>query len=106
MEDKQIGIFKLITGEEVIAEFKNDNDMYILRKPRLVFLQQVGPTQFATKIRPWIISCIDGIFPLHVSSVITVGTETEIEESLKNGYIAETSGLDLSQAAPTKLVGV
>ncbi len=104
MEDKQIGVFKLITGEELISEFVIDKDMYVLRKPRQVYLMQVGPNQFGLKIRPWVVSNENGTFPLHVSSVITVSSE--IEESLKNGYITETSGIDMSQATPQKLVGV
>lgn len=108
MENRDIGVFKLTTGEELISEYavdENMKDLYVLRKPRLVYLQPIAQNKFALRLKPWIDSQPDGIFPVYAGHVLTVSVE--IDESLRNGYIAETTGIDMSQATTQqKLVGV
>jgi hypothetical protein len=102
-DEKQIALFKLFTGEEVIAEYKNDGEFYVLKQPRKVFLAQMPDRTYGVKMMPWIIGNPDGVFPVHSGHVVTVSpTPTE---QLLNGYLSETSGLDLSAAAPKTIVG-
>jgi hypothetical protein len=103
-DDNQIGLFKLITGDEVIAQYVSDGDFYVLKQPRKVFLAQMPGGGIGVKLMPWIIGSPDGIFPVHSGHTVTVCAEPS--EQLVNGYISETSGLDLSAAAPKSIVGV
>lgn len=109
MSEKQVALFKLMTGEEVLAEYTMDDEKapeyYLLKAPRRVFIQQVGPSQFGIKMSPWIVGHPDGVFPIHSTHVVTVSVE--MESQLKDGYLQQTSPIDLSaSAASTKIVGV
>jgi hypothetical protein len=108
----EIGLFKLISGEEVITEFKlgeQDSDLagyYFFQAPRRIYVAQVAPNQFGIKLAPWVVGNPDGAFPVHTSHILTV--TDQVTEELKNGYKSETSPLDLSQtnaAAASKLIG-
>lgn len=110
MGDKDIGLFKMVSGEEIISEYKVGGeempDYYLIRAPRLLFLAQVSQTEVGIKMRPWIIGNSDGVFPVHSAHILTVSNE--IPEAIKAGYMKETSPLDLSatnQAAAAKILG-
>ena len=102
MDPKEIALFKLLSGEEVIAEYKTDGEFYVFKSPRKVFIAQVGPNQFGVKLAPWIVGNVNGVFPVHSAHVVTVSAE--VAEELKTGYISETTGLDLSQTVSTKII--
>lgn len=101
MEDRVTALFKLISGEEVIAEYKTDNEFYILKQPRKVFLAQQG-SSFGVKLMPWVIGNPDGVFPIHSSHVITCSPDASKE--LVQGYLGETSSIDLSATAPKSII--
>lgn len=101
MED--IALFKLVTGEELIAQYKVDEGFYFLKAPRKIVLAQLGPNQVGPKMFPWLLGNHNGIFPVVSTFVVTVSAEIE-DENLKNAYVQETTGIDLSQAAPSKLI--
>lgn len=104
MEERQIAVFKLITGEEVVAEYKIDEQFYVLKQPRRIVLQQTGPTTVRPNLVQWMIGNPEGVFPVNSGHVVTVSAE--IEESLRKGYIAQTSVIDQSQTNSAKLIGV
>lgn len=103
MGDQTIAVFKLITGEELVAEYKNDGEFYILKAPRKIVLMPVGPGQFVPKLMPWFVSCADGVFPIHSGHVVSVAAQG-IDEKLFTAYQTEISGIDLSAATPKSII--
>ncbi len=100
--EKQIGLFKLVTGEEIIAEYEVNEFFYTFKAPRKVFIAQTGPKEFGVKLMAWMLGNPDGEFPVAAAHVVTP-TE-QMTELLRNGYLKETSPIDLSATAPTTLV--
>lgn len=104
MEESNIALFKLISGEELVTEYKADGEFYVFKAPRKIVLMQVSATEVKPRLLAWVIGHQDGVFPVHSGHVITVSAD--IDEGLKNAYIAQFSSLDLSAKKPTKLLGV
>lgn len=103
MDEKLIALFKLVSGEEVLSEYKLDEEFYILKAPRRVFVAQMPGNQgMGVKMMPWIVGNPDGAFPVGSHHVLTVSAD--VEEQLKAGYLQQTSPIDLSQSAPAKLI--
>lgn len=102
-EENQYAIFKLISGEEVVTEYKIDDHFYIFRKPRKVVIMPVQGG-FGIKLLPWVAGNPDGVFPIPSDHVMTVSIE--MTEHILAGYKKETSPLDLSATTPTSIVGV
>lgn len=100
--DKQIGLFKLITGDEIVAEYVVNEYFYTFKAPRKVFIAQTGPKEFGVKLMGWMLGNVDGEFQIAAAHVVTA-TE-QLSEVLRNGYLKETSPIDLSATAPTTLV--
>ncbi len=99
--EKQIALFKLVSGEEVISEYKNDEQFYVLKAPRKIYLERT-PQGVFRKMGPWIVSVPDGVFPVMSHHVMTVSSE--MDEDILKGYISQTSVIDQSQVASTNLV--
>lgn len=99
----EIALFKLLTSEEVIAEYTID-DLYLLKAPRRLFASPTPDGGMGVRMMPWIIGNPDGVFPIHASHVVSVSAE--MSDQLKNGYIKETTGIDMSATTPTKIIGV
>lgn len=104
MEETNIALFKLISGEELITEYKADGEFYVFKAPRKIVLMQVSATEVKPRLMAWVIGNQDGVFPVHSGHVMTVSAE--LDEGLKNAYLAQFSALDLSAKKSTKLVGV
>ncbi len=100
--DKQIGLFKLVTGEEVVAEYQVNEFFYTIKAPRKVFIAQTGPKEFGVKLMAWMLGNQDGEYQIQAAHIV-VATE-EISEILRNGYLKETSPIDLSAVPPATLV--
>ena len=104
--EKTIGLFKLVTAEEVIAEYEVNEFFYTLKAPRRIYAGQVGGTNekpiFGTKMIAWMLGNIDGEFQIAASHVVAA-TE-EIADLLKKGYLKETSPLDLSAVPSSTIV--
>jgi len=104
MAEKQIGLFQLISGIELISEYVTDGEFYVLRAPRRIALVQVSADKVVPRLIPWSLGCPNGVFPIHTSHILS--PSEDMEQGLKTAYISEITGLDLSQTTPTKLVGV
>lgn len=104
MGEDTIGLFKLISGEEVVSKYVNDGEFYVLNQPRRVYVAAMPGNQgMGVKLMPWIVGLPDGTFPVHSAHVLTVSAT--IEEGLMAGYKQQISPIDLSQAAAaSKLV--
>lgn len=102
MEDAQIGLFKLISGEEIVTEYTSDEQFYLFRAPRKIVLVQVSPTEARPRLMPWMIGDSNGTFPVYSGHVIT--PSATMDESLKTAYLQDVSGLDLSATTPKKIV--
>jgi hypothetical protein len=100
--EKTVALFKLISGEELIAEYKSDGEFYVLKSPRKVFVQQTSQTTFGVKVAPWLVGAPDGVFPVHAGHILTVCAEPNPE--LVAGYLKETSPIDLSATAPKSII--
>lgn len=103
--------FKLITGEEVIAEVQDtktqqllqedardirDAALYTLRRPHVLQVQQVAPGKFGMAIVPYTLSNPDleeVVIP--ASRVITI---FGVADSIEKQYLQQTSGLALPGA--------
>lgn len=104
MDEQQVALFKLISGDELVTEYKADGEFYVLRAPRKIVLIQANATTVKPHLMAWMIGNANGVFPIHSSHVLTVSAE--MDDGLKKKYISDITGLDLSATKPTKLVGV
>jgi hypothetical protein len=95
-----IGAFKLVSGEEVVATIiEEDSNKYVLDKPRTLLMTPGERGQVHLSMIPWMISAQDPNTKtehhtlMYKSSII--GTLIGIPEQLKNGYIRNTSSIQL-----------
>jgi hypothetical protein len=107
--------FKLVTGEEVVAEvvrelsgnqvlsevtaYTSAVTSYIVKRPHVLQFQQVAPGQFGLALIPWTLSCpeIDKL-ELPASTVVaTFAPSLNVEKQ----YLEQTSGIALSTPAST-----
>jgi hypothetical protein len=109
----QITTFKMVTGEEVIAEvvesrsgshvltedsptFKSAVTTYILKRPHTLQFQQLGRGQVGLALVPWTLSNPD-IRSLELPATAVLLTFAPSEEVEKQ-YLQQTSGISLSTA--------
>ena len=104
MESKEIGVFVLVSGIEIIAEYTADKEFYLLKQPRRIIGQPAGPNKISIGLVPWVMSNPDGIFPVHSGHVVTV--TAKIEDNILTNYFSQTTGIDMSAASSGNLVGV
>ena len=99
----EVRAFKLSSGEEVIAKIEQDfNDKVVISKPRVVQAMRMKDGAVGISLVPWIFSGSDTQpVTLFFSNIVTV--VSPIPEMVDN-YLRETSGLDLSQAAPKSIL--
>lgn len=93
-----IGLFKLTSGEEVVATFSgiegHPTDV-LLSKPRKMMLMPTGPSSFDIRMLPWIIGHVDGEFPVSLGNVMTM---IEAPAKLEELYTKQVSQIALASA--------
>lgn len=93
-----IGLFKLITGEEIVTEFNaiegHPTDVEFV-KPRKMMIVPASPTEFGVRMIPWLIGDPDGTFPISLSNIVAM---SEAPEKLQIGYLKETSNIQIASA--------
>jgi hypothetical protein len=89
----EVRIFKLTTGEEIIARAEQEQDKIILNKP-MTF--QAVPTQvqgaMGMAMVPWIISAKGDFIEISLSHIVV---ETEPKPDLEKKYLSQISGITL-----------
>ena len=91
----EVQVFKLITGEEIIARVGvTSDDAITLVKPRVVAIGPGPGGQMSVTLIPLFASCPDGDFVLNKSVIVGTPTGT-ITKELEKGYLEQTSGFVL-----------
>ena len=87
-----VKVFKLITGEEVIARVEQKNTMFILDRPMLLstILNQQGIAN--SSLAPWIMSGKNEKITISVDHVIA---EDDPQAGIEKNYLAIVTGLSL-----------
>ena len=102
--------FKLVTGEEVIAEVRDsdtqkllleeqrdtrDAVVYTLRHPNVLQFQQVGPGKFGMAMVPYTLSNPDlEEVKIPASKIITI---FDVASNVEKQYLEQNTGLALAQ---------
>lgn len=90
LENKEIYTFKLVTGEEVVAEVKSvEDDHYIISKPTTIMPNQQGAMQM-----------VPSAFTMELESDVLINTSAiamifEANESVKASYKKATTGIEV-----------
>ena len=91
----EIKVFKIATGEEVIARVTSEGlDHYVLSKPRVVAIAPGPGGQMSVTLIPLFASNQDGDAKLLKNGV--VAEPDSINKELENGYIQQTTGIALA----------
>ena len=92
-----IKIFKLINGDEIIAEVVSHNvgSNWKLRKIRMIILQEVQQGRVGLGLLPWLASNVNGEFELHSTSL--AGLPYDPEDDLQKAYLQQTTGITLAK---------
>ena len=91
-----IRLFKLVTGEEMIAKVvKEDNNRWNVESPRVLVAQPTGNGQMGIAMIPWIVGAPDCTTTLSEKDI--VGTPiSNLSKQLEDGYLSQTSGIALA----------
>ncbi len=88
-----VKIFKLTTGEEIIARADQEQDKMILKNPMTL---QAVPTQvqgaMGMALVPWIISAKGDFIEISLEHIVV---ETEPKPDLEKNYLSQISGITL-----------
>jgi hypothetical protein len=92
-----IGLFKLVTGEEIVTRYTELNEtQYSIDSPRILMLVQTGPAEMGIRMAPWIVGDVDGNFILNKDKIVVYSQS--VPKQLEDGYIQQTSGLTLASS--------
>ena len=96
----EILLFKLNTNEELMAKIKVDNeDHYILDKPRSLAPMQAENGQVQLVFIPWMMGAQDPKSGFEavvkLDKLAVIGTVIEPPEGLVKLYLSKTSGIDI-----------
>lgn len=100
----QIKLYKLATGEEIVGRFVEEEDEFVvLSKIRVMIMQPVGNVQVQIGMVPWTVGSPDGNIKVYRTTIVGEPIST-LPKQLEDGYLANTSGLDLTSS--TKDLGI
>lgn len=91
-----VQVFKLITGEEVIARVVTQpNEEYVgLDRARVISMMPTQNGQLGIALMPLSINAIDAVFFIHSGAII--GHPAKVNIDLEKRYLSETSGIQLT----------
>lgn len=96
-KEGDILVFKMPTGEEIIAKLKSENmQSYIVTKPATLMVGDAGNGQIGVDMQPSLF-CMDinNTVEIMKSGVLMV---TVVRKDLKDAYIKSTSGIQVAGA--------
>jgi len=95
----EIKLFKMNTGEEIIAKVvKQDGDMLTLASPRVLMAQQVQSGQVGIAMIPWLMGAPDMDIQISVEDVVGIPVG-DLPKQLSDGYLQQTTGIALAGAS-------
>ena len=86
----EIKVFKLLNGDEIIAEVVKQGPNWTIKKIRMVLMQQTQQG-IGLGLLPWLATNINDEFELFPTSLM--GVPFEPEENLKKEYLQQTTGI-------------
>ena len=100
MSGKVVAV-KLITGEEIIATLKETLDPanYTFERARILNLGRDANGNMGYGLMPWIHSNMDGSITVSREHVIAM---IQPVKQIEDGYMQETSGIQLASSLPPK----
>ncbi len=91
---KKIRAFKLMGGEEVIGTVVEETDTYVVLEKALGLLAQPGTSGVTIALVPYMMSNQKAeSFRFERTAIVCT---TELAKELEDGYIAQTSTIDLT----------
>lgn len=95
-----IGLFKLVTGEEIVAKYEESLNTFELKSVRAILLGRT--TQGVTlQLGPWILSEQDSNYIVEKCHVLTYSLK--LSPQLIDAYLKNTTRLDI-QSNASKLI--
>lgn len=100
MSDTAIRLFKLVTGEDIITEFRKDNSTlsYQFVKPRIFQIQPTDEGIVPIVRIPWILVDPSATVPVPFDKVIT---QCDVPKQLEDMYRQAVSGIAIASSLPT-----
>lgn len=103
MSDTEIRLYKLFSGEEVVGEFVEETEDYlVLRRPRVMIPTPVGPGQMSIQMAPYVITAADTNVRIYLRAI--AGEVLNVPKDLEDGYIHQTTGVQIAPAGDRKSV--
>lgn len=96
-----IGLFKLTSGEEIVAEYTaEDSSSFTLKAARAILLSRTQQG-LSLQLGPWILSEQDQEYPIGKQHIVTY--TLKVSPKLIEAYLKNTTGLDV-QTNASKLI--
>lgn len=96
---REIKLYKLVTGEEIIGGLQSyeweKSDSVTLSKVRVMLMQPMGQGQMSIAMIPWMVGAPDSDIVIYKRN-IAGEPHGSLPTQLVNGYLSNTSGLDLT----------
>ena len=93
-----IRIFKLVTGEEVIAKAlssPSEPGSWTLKNPRVLVAQPTGNGQMGIAMIPWIVAAPDHSVKIREKDIVG-DPISNLPKQVEDGYLSQTSGIALA----------
>lgn len=91
-----IRVFKLVSGEEVVAKVvKEDDNCVVVEKPRSIQPVPQGPNTFGIALIPYFISNGDGVINILRNGIAAF---CDAPEDMQRAYMQNTSGIQIASS--------
>ena len=109
-----IRTFKLVSGEEVVAEvadsqtqtfltegqhFGREQLEYKLRRPHVLQFQPIAPGKMGLAFIPWVLSNPE-VQEVTIFARNVIGVPVEPSEQVQRQFLQQTSGIEIAAASP------
>lgn len=98
--DDKIGLFKLVSGEEIVAKYEDGANTFTLKAARAILLGRT-PQGLTLQLGPWILSEQDSEYVIDKNHVLTYNLK--VSPQLGDAYLKNTTGIDI-QTNASKLI--
>lgn len=96
-----IGLFKLTSGEEIVAEFVEGENTFTLKSARAILLGRDAKGGLSLQLGPWILSEQNAEYTISKNHIVTYNLN--VSAQLISAYISNTTGLAVATNA-SKLI--
>lgn len=100
MDTQNIGLFKLTSGEEIVAQYIETEYTYVIKAARAILLAR-DSTGLTLQLGPWILSEQNSEYVINKLHVVT--TNLKISPKLEKAYLENVTGVKIETNA-TKLI--